>query len=196
MGDCQASCTLTPLQSIVLALVFILLRCLVLLLPVWLHAHQFLLENLKFLTKVHVITSPDAILLDHNLPLASPFPSSLRMDPLSKPFMRVLLSPLCCRRASFWPLGFTSQPFLESISASQLINHKCIISFDVDSCFVQDCISKQPIRIGHRHVGLYYIDHLHLPSTSTTLAPIIHDVISSYVDLWHRRLGHISSAHL
>ncbi|XP_072950376.1 uncharacterized protein [Typha angustifolia] len=48
----------------------------------------------------------------------------------------------------------------------------------------------QRIGIGSRIHGLYYLDQLHLPSPRPSACPVTPLPLS---DLWHRRLGHVSS---
>jgi len=52
-------------------------------------------------------------------------------------------------------------------SVSRIIDHNCIVSFGPISCFVQDCHTRALIGQGHRREGLYIMDLLHLPYTST-----------------------------
>lgn len=63
---------------------------------------------------------------------------------------------------------------------------RCIVTFYPDFCVVQDMDMKRVIGLGKHFDGLYYLT----PRQNPHLANHIHHATS----LWHRRLGHPSSA--
>ena len=62
---------------------------------------------------------------------------------------------------------------------------------------MQDHLTGRRIGIGRRVGGLYHHEHFHLP-TLASASICASDIVASvcFLDRWHCRLGHLSSAHL
>ncbi|CAL8991331.1 unnamed protein product [Prunus brigantina] len=80
------------------------------------------------------------------------------------------------------------------MSVSKLTRHlHCLISFFPTFCIMQDLTTKKMIGLGKEHDGLYYL----VPVTEDLLCErgprIAAPALSSTSDLWHKRLGHLST---
>ncbi|CAL9003908.1 unnamed protein product [Prunus brigantina] len=80
------------------------------------------------------------------------------------------------------------------MSVSKLTRHlHCLISFFPTFCIMQDLTTKKMIGLGKEHDGLYYL----VPVTEDLLCErgprIAATALSSTSDLWHKRLGHLST---
>ena len=76
------------------------------------------------------------------------------------------------------------------LSVSKLTRQlHCTILFHPDFCVLQDLATKKVIGIGKHHNGLYYLSQ----NTAVQPPPVTHNVSVTH-DLWHRRLGHPSTA--
>jgi hypothetical protein len=84
------------------------------------------------------------------------------------------------------------QPF----SGSQIIDSRYCVTFDFDSCSVQDHCTSVLLGAGpRRHDGLWELDWIRLPFAATVAslpAPVADSTSSS--QQWHRRLGHLRSS--
>lgn len=88
------------------------------------------------------------------------------------------------------------------ISVGQLTDTNCFVGFDDTSCFVQDRHTGAVIGTGHRQkrsCGLYILDSLSLPSSSTNTpsvySPMCSTACKSFPQ-WHHRLGHLCGSRL
>ncbi len=77
----------------------------------------------------------------------------------------------------------------------------CSVTYFPYWCILQDLVSKRTIGLGKQRDGLYYLVALATeknkpkPHESSSIQPACHSTVSSS-NLWHRRLGHVSSAPL
>ena len=95
-------------------------------------------------------------------------------------------------------VSFVPQLSMNLMSVGQLTDMNYFVGFDDTSCFVQDHRTQALLGTGHRHrssSGLYILDRLHLPmSSSTSLPPpSLPSFASPMVTFpqWHHRLGHL-----
>uniref|UniRef100_A0A0A9GBB5 Uncharacterized protein n=1 Tax=Arundo donax TaxID=35708 RepID=A0A0A9GBB5_ARUDO len=68
------------------------------------------------------------------------------------------------------PMYLMFQSSIQLLSVDQLTDRDYHIGFDSSSCFVQDCQTRTIVETSRRrtyHQGLYILDHLHLPSTTS-----------------------------
>lgn len=69
------------------------------------------------------------------------------------------------------------------------MNHDCLVYFEPSCCYVQDRHTEL-IGWGYKR-GIYYMDHLHMPSSSYC-TPRVGAAISPSGDLWHRQKENFS----
>ncbi|CAL8150570.1 unnamed protein product [Prunus armeniaca] len=93
---------------------------------------------------------------------------------------------------------------VDLMSVSQVTRSlNCSVTFFPSWCILQDLTTKKTIGLGKQRDGLYYLVAL----ASTTLSPKFRSSaaiashpscshVTSSTDLWHRRLGHLSSSRL
>ena len=82
------------------------------------------------------------------------------------------------------------------ISGSQLASHGYLVIFDEFACRVQDRLTGTLLGTGRRRSGVYILDRLHLPSSSSSLAATTFCLPSVGFTQWHHRLGHLSGSRL
>jgi len=100
-------------------------------------------------------------------------------------------------------VSFVPQLSMNLMSVGQLTDMNYFVGFDDTSCFVQDHRTQALLGTGHHHKnssGLYILDRLHLPmSSSTSLPPpSLPSFASPMVTFpqWHHRLGHLCGSRL
>ncbi len=88
------------------------------------------------------------------------------------------------------------------ISVGQITDKNCFVGFDDTSCFVQDRHSGAVVGTGHCQKGssgLYILDNLNMPSSSTgtpiVTSPVCSSACKSFPQ-WHHRLGHLCGSRL
>ncbi|BAH93941.1 Os07g0500000 [Oryza sativa Japonica Group] len=88
------------------------------------------------------------------------------------------------------------------ISVGQITDKNCFVGFDDTSCFVQDRHSGAVVGTGHCQKGssgLYILDNLNMPSSSTgtpiVTSPVCSSACKSFPQ-WHHRLGHLRGSRL
>jgi hypothetical protein len=85
---------------------------------------------------------------------------------------------------------------MDLLSVGQITDQYCFVGFDDSSCFVQDGRTGVVIGTGRRRKSahrLYILDTLHLPSSTTSPAPVLSaaSVFTPPFAQWHHRLGHL-----
>jgi hypothetical protein len=87
------------------------------------------------------------------------------------------------------------------LSVGQIIDYNCFVGFDDSSCFVQDRRTGDVFGTSrHRKAapGLYILDTLRLPSSTTTLSHVLSAALASVASFahWHHHLGHLCGSRL
>ncbi|CAL8998680.1 unnamed protein product [Prunus brigantina] len=72
----------------------------------------------------------------------------------------------------------------------------CSVTFFPQWCVLQDLATRRTIGLGKQRGGLYYLAALASPNSSPNKSDPSCHLASASADLWHRRLGHLSSARL
>lgn len=101
---------------------------------------------------------------------------------------------------------------MKLISVGQLTDMKCHVVFDEAACYVLDRATGNLVGAGHRlngPRGLYVLDHLHLPTSTSSCFPgnsasatsitsnsSVYSSLSASFPQWHHRLGHLCDSRL
>jgi hypothetical protein len=108
---------------------------------------------------------------------------------------------LCNSHFTVPNIFFVPELSMNLLSVDQIIDHSCFVGFDDSSCLVQDHRTGDVIGTGrHRKSAprLYILDTLHLPSSTTSPAPVLStaSVFTPSFAQWHHRLGHLCGSRL
>ncbi|KAG8366198.1 hypothetical protein BUALT_Bualt17G0051600 [Buddleja alternifolia] len=85
------------------------------------------------------------------------------------------------------------------LSIGQLADSGCIVTFSSSGCLIQDRHTDKQIGIGRKEGNLYILQHLFAPSgkqINSGLSVFASGKSPSMFQLWHSRLGHVSSSRL
>jgi len=99
------------------------------------------------------------------------------------------------KRLTLGPVLVSLSLCINLISISALASIGLDVLFSLSSCVVQDRQTGQVRGTGRRIGSLYYLESLHVPSTTGVFTASV-SVPSLSASLWHRRLGHVSYSRL
>lgn len=80
---------------------------------------------------------------------------------------------------------------LNILFVNQLTDNNCIVSFTSPACFIYEYRTSELIGQGHRYDGNYYMDSLYLAPSHVPYARVDITSSSSFIEHWHRQLGHL-----
>jgi hypothetical protein len=95
-------------------------------------------------------------------------------------------------------IAHISRLTMQLFFGSQIVDSRCRVTLDCDSCSVQDRCTGTLLGAGPRCLdGLWELDWLCLPSDAANAISSAHVAAStSSFQQWHHRLGHLCGSHL
>ncbi|CAL8174438.1 unnamed protein product [Prunus armeniaca] len=134
----------------------------------------------------HITSSPDLLHTSASHPSYVELPNGSRVDIISTGSLKINYN-LVIKDVLYVP-SFN----VNLLSVSKITRDlHCTVIFHPGFCILQDLTMKKVIGLGNEHNGLYYLTK----PTNIKPPPIAHTT-STNSDLWHRRLGHPSTAPL